>query len=474
MAVLDETTLREMYYRQLQQLLPMGDIWARDDDAELSKLLKGLAYEFARIHLRSYDLLDEFAPDTASELLTEWETSRGLPGNCTTPSTDDERRLVLTSKVIGSGAPTAAMFVAMALELGFDSYAKHLGEFPSFKTGLSKVGDPLQSDEWAYYWELVLTNPDYENETRVQCLIDEVMPAHVVGKALVPYDLWATGAAIADSRAIAVGDGRIVAIDGNTSRVSTDAGASWSSHTLTTAGADALYAMWDPVNGLFVAIGWDGAAPFINTSPDGESWTTRASPHGSSFYYGAAHDSAGNICIVGPAGIATSADGFTWVSRASVTPGLPWTVAHDYLGQWVIGGSTNIQYSADSYTWTAATTTPSNDVRTVLWNGSKWLAAGDSGYIYSSTDGDNWASFALAGINQIWHILRVPDYDHYLLIHNGSERMMRSRDTVTWYDAKPDPAMGGLSQLAYLPRHQGGPMIAGVGDGTVFWKSNLR
>ena len=475
MSVLTETTLRAMYLRQLQGLLPPGSAFSRDEDAELTDLLRGASPEYARVHLRGEDLKNEMDPRTTVELLAEWEAAYGLPGVCDTPSTVSERQSVLTAKVVGRGAQTKALVEATALAAGFTAYAKHRGEFPAFRAGVSRAGDPLRSDEWAHYWELVIANPDNENEARLQCIIDDMEQAHTVAKVLVPSSAWVEGGTVTGTGPMAVGDGVLVYIDNDTAHVSIDAGDTFSTHTLATASADALDVIWCPVNKLFIAMGWAASVPMVETSPDGETWTARTVPHVSSYYYRGAHDAAGTICIVGVAGVISSTDGITWTSRGvgSFYNG----IAHDYAGTWVRVGASVIHYSADAITWNTATTTIPDDVRTVFYDGARFVATGDGERLYLSTDGDSWDISILpnADIGQIWDVIKIPDYEHYILLHSDTQTMMRSMDGETWFHAEPaNVSVGGISKLLFIPAAQGGPTLCASGHSGKFWKANLR
>lgn len=73
-------TTQEKYTLALQKHLPRGVLW---DSLKNHALFRALAIEFARIDQRAKDLLREFDPRTAVELLPEWEEYLGLPDECT-------------------------------------------------------------------------------------------------------------------------------------------------------------------------------------------------------------------------------------------------------------------------------------------------------------------------------------------------------------------------------------------------------
>lgn len=63
----------EAFARMMKQLLPPGSIWRLDPDSLLSKLLLASGDELVRVDGRAWDLIAEANPQTADELLPEWE-----------------------------------------------------------------------------------------------------------------------------------------------------------------------------------------------------------------------------------------------------------------------------------------------------------------------------------------------------------------------------------------------------------------
>ena len=79
--------------------------------------------------------------------------------------------------------------------------------------------------------------------------------------------------------------------------------------------------------GLWVAVGQGGK---LTTSPDGITWTQRASSFGTTTIYAVAHDGAQWVAVGDAGKLATSPDGITWTQQA---PGFEtstiFAVAHD-------------------------------------------------------------------------------------------------------------------------------------------------
>jgi uncharacterized protein YmfQ (DUF2313 family) len=178
------------YARQLVQLLPPGPVWRIEADSNLSRLLAGVATEFARVDGRAVDLLNEFDPRTTYELLAEWERVYGLPDPCLgdAPSLA-QRRASLIAKVIATGQQTPASYIAIAAALGF---TVTITEFMPFTVD-SDVDAYLYDDAWAYAWQVnapLQTVGEFDVESSVddplawwgndalECVLLELKPAH--------------------------------------------------------------------------------------------------------------------------------------------------------------------------------------------------------------------------------------------------------------------------------------------------------
>ena len=200
------------YTAQLQALLPTGAAWPRDPDAQLTKLVAGLAEEFARVDVRALRLLDEADPRTALELLPEWERLVGLPDACI-PVTGSvrERQLAVAAKVAGLGGQSRAYFISLAGNLGF---AVEIFEYAPFTTESTVDGD-VMDDSWAFVWRVDLINDEdttdyasawFDTESgcderirnfgsgQLECLIRRAAPAHTITLFAYPEEpeplLW--------------------------------------------------------------------------------------------------------------------------------------------------------------------------------------------------------------------------------------------------------------------------------------------
>lgn len=173
---------------------------------------------------------------------------------------------------------------------------------------------------------------------------------------------------------------------------------------------------WD--GGQFIAVGQRG---LIATSSDGINWTARDSGTDYDLYavtYSAAHNKHIAVGIIGT--ILISADnGITWTSKNSGTTknlfsiacNNPSAIIGSGVERCVIGGSSLTLISDDSLLWTAGgnphvtypNPEPDSDilgfsgqggasilVKSLLWDGNRFIAAGGSSGLLTSTDGISW------------------------------------------------------------------------------------
>lgn len=159
----------------LSDLLPVGWVWPRDEDAVQQKLLRGLAPELARIYDRDCDLLDESFACGALEALTDWERVLGLPDPCTgLLETIQERRAAVCAKMAVTADMTLESMQTYLRGLGYDvEIEEGPGRFDftvhaitttpiSFRAGSSVAGERLRT--WG--------------NNLLECGIEYIKPAH--------------------------------------------------------------------------------------------------------------------------------------------------------------------------------------------------------------------------------------------------------------------------------------------------------
>lgn len=108
------------YLGALQALMPRGRVWPRDLDATQTQLLLALAQVYERSDGRSRQLLVDGFPQSAVELLPEWESTLGLPDSCGgAPESIAERQARLVVKLQEPGGMSKRYFLNLATVLGY-------------------------------------------------------------------------------------------------------------------------------------------------------------------------------------------------------------------------------------------------------------------------------------------------------------------------------------------------------------------
>lgn len=155
----------DAYGRQLKQLLPRGPLWRLDQDSAISRLLLAIAEELARVDGRAGQLLEEWDPSTADELLADWERVLGLPADGTTlPASTADRRIGAARAYVARGGQSEVYFYELAALAGFvvviGDLAPHVWRMTAdlaqarvaytvvnqvFRAGAARMGDRLAS-----------------------------------------------------------------------------------------------------------------------------------------------------------------------------------------------------------------------------------------------------------------------------------------------------------------------------------------
>lgn len=142
------------YLAQMRALLPPGPAWDAEQVPELEALLSGLAPVFADLDARAGHLLDEMHAGTVSELVPDWEAVMGLPDAClgAAPAYAD-RVFAVRARMVATGKQTAAYFVELARQQGFED--ARVVEYRAPRFGRSRCGS-ARFGTWAvqFMWEL--------------------------------------------------------------------------------------------------------------------------------------------------------------------------------------------------------------------------------------------------------------------------------------------------------------------------------
>ncbi len=184
---------------QFQKLLPRGRVWHRGWGTVQAEDLLTLMPTWARLDARAGNLLTDAFPCTTDELLPEWEATLGLPDPCTGPlPTIQQRVLAVCAKFSNTGGQSMQYFIDLAETLGFKIT---ITTYSVFRTGLSRIGDPLNAPAFAFAWGVTLVidpgpppSPTpiyfrtgasgvgeplmYWNDELMRCMFEALKPAH--------------------------------------------------------------------------------------------------------------------------------------------------------------------------------------------------------------------------------------------------------------------------------------------------------
>lgn len=177
-------------------------------NSRFSDFLDALAEEPARIEERGADFIDEMDPRTTFEMIDNWERMLGIPDECTPTDVEltlYDRRVRVLQKLTTGGGQSRAFFQLIAQQLGYDASILDVINFRDFRTGVSRVGEPLANSTdaggetneagWAYTFQLkapaALTRRFTVGQstvgerlvlpenTTLECVVRKFAPAHV-------------------------------------------------------------------------------------------------------------------------------------------------------------------------------------------------------------------------------------------------------------------------------------------------------
>jgi uncharacterized protein YmfQ (DUF2313 family) len=142
-------------------------------------MLEALAVEPARVAERVIDLLVEAFPGTTVELIDEWEEALGLPDDCITPTLYADRIAAIVARFVGTSGHSEADYLELAESLGYEDALISFTRYPAFRVGLSRVGDALSNETWA--WTVTITvggSGDAVRDALLECAFNARRRAH--------------------------------------------------------------------------------------------------------------------------------------------------------------------------------------------------------------------------------------------------------------------------------------------------------
>lgn len=183
------------YHDALQGLMPTGPVWPREPDSTQAAVLRFMANSFYESGSAAYGLIAGAFPATATTMLSEWESTMGLPDDCTIGETfsTSARQKAVTTKLANSGGQSVKHFTDAAKALG---YSIKITEYRPARAGLSRCGASINGNDWRWTWKV--TAPDttivharagvsYANDPLdtwgnrlMECRLQDMAPSHTV------------------------------------------------------------------------------------------------------------------------------------------------------------------------------------------------------------------------------------------------------------------------------------------------------
>ncbi|PWK13487.1 cadherin-like beta sandwich domain-containing protein [Tumebacillus permanentifrigoris] len=134
-------------------------------------------------------------------------------------------------------------------------------------------------------------------------------------------------------------------------------------------------------------------------------------------------------------------------------------------GLWIAAGSASeLSKSADGgSTWTKQAVVGGTSFYAVVYTGSQWVLVGESGAIFTSTDGTNWTSRSSTTSNTLWG---VTSGGGKIVAVGANGTVVTSVDGVTWTST----SLG--SSTLYAVKYAGGMFLTSGGAGKLFTSAN--
>jgi hypothetical protein len=208
---------------------------------------------------------------------------------------------------------------------------------------------------------------------------------------------------------------------------------------------------WNGSN-LWVAVGTSSNGNTLAYSPNGINWT----PLALSYISGKGITWTGDMWFTTGATSSNfiayvSSDGINW-SPSSSTVGGAYTIASKTANPNVLliacgSGPSSLAISADGFLWKAINN-PLTTAICTFWNGSLWVAGGDSPYSFVlaySSNGLNWTGVNLPNMTRVYSIsyfTNSSEVAKWIAVGEGTHTRAESVNGITW--TSYPPATGGF------------------------------
>ena len=182
------------YASALSALLPRGRAWPRASDTVKAAVLRALGSSYQRSDNDADNLIKGAFPATATSMLSEWESTLGLPDDCAIGEIGgiSDRQHSVVSKLISNGGLNRDYYIRVAAALG---YTITITQFRPAMSGMSVCGDALNGDEWPFTWRInapettikyTLAGSSYCGDPlaswgnkQLECAINKIAPSHL-------------------------------------------------------------------------------------------------------------------------------------------------------------------------------------------------------------------------------------------------------------------------------------------------------
>ncbi len=174
--------------------------------------------------------------------------------------------------------------------------------------------------------------------------------------------------------------------------------------------------LWSSItygNGLFVAVSLDGDDQAM-TSPDGFTWTTRATPGSDSDWSSITYGNGLFVAVSSSGEVMFSADGISWT--LGTAPSEAWSSVSYGAGTFVaVGNADYVITSPDGQTWSAAGSVEDTSWRSVTYGEGTFVAVADfaTEQVITSVDGSVWTAAAIQ-----------PDVSEWVAVTYGEGRFV--------------------------------------------------
>lgn len=187
--------IAETTAQQMSDCLPTGRAWGKRNDpaSNVRKLINSLSVAFNIVQQQVELIDDEFRIEQTLELLTDWEKSVGIPGECLgTSETIAQRRQAVIDRLGKTPIVTLdqmqayvdALFPGIGVELvpGYEYYSfeydfevSFLGDVSEKWILVAKV--PLSNNQFEYDFEMTFEGG--VDTEQLECLLNKINPAPV-------------------------------------------------------------------------------------------------------------------------------------------------------------------------------------------------------------------------------------------------------------------------------------------------------